>query len=154
MRKIPPADQIEIVHAEDPPPLPRGPLPDETPLSELYLTGRPRSVLKAYRRFERQASGAIGDDWGMPVILATVGDLRRESDYSLLAQQNCGRKSLKELREACGDAFPHDRKLYPQTLTEALGKDKAEIVIAMRSVAGNLYRLANLIEQAGRRGSL
>jgi hypothetical protein len=151
MKTIPPADQIEIVRAEDPPPLPSKPLPDTTPLSELHLTARPRGVLKTYRRYEL---GGARDDWGMQVVLATVGDLRRESDASLLRQENFGRKSLIELREACGDTVPYDRRLYPPSLAQALGEDKAQIVMAIRSVAGQLYRLAELIEQAARKGSL
>jgi hypothetical protein len=156
MRTIPRAEDIQIVRAEDPdpPPAPAAPLPDTTPVSELSLTARPRGVLRSYRRYDLRTSGGTPDDWGMPVELATVGDIRRESDASFLRQDNFGRKSLKELREACGDLFPHYLNPPRPTMVEALGADKAAIVTAIRSIAGNLYRLADLVEAAIRKGSL
>lgn len=97
-------------------------LPDATPLGELDLSARCRNAVFGMR---------------------TVGDVRRESDAEFLRMPNFGRRSLYELREACGD----DVGVRPPG---ALSREEREIVTAMRMVAGHLYRLAELLEAAGR----
>jgi hypothetical protein len=111
------------------------PLPDATLLSELDLCARSRSLLLTHPH------------------LVTVGDLRSVSDYSLTRQPNFGRRSLIELREACGDSVPFNSRGYPLTLAKAIGPERAEVVIAMRAAAAGLYQLAALIEQAARKAS-
>jgi hypothetical protein len=148
--RIPPADQIEIIREQDPPP---APLPDATPISELALTPRVRNLLRDYCRCD----DAHPDDWGMRVVLTTVGDLRRESDVSLLRQQNFGHKALTAVREACGDEpdplYTLEREHRPP-LAKLLDPDHAQMVMGMRSVAGQLNWLADVIERAARKGSL
>ena len=133
---IPPADEIEIVPAEDPPRLP-WPVPDTTLLSELDL---PIRALNALRY--------VSEDRGL--VLETVGDLRRVSDFTFLRLPNVGRRTMWALREACGDDYPHNEKKHRQRLDEVATRPlQYPPAIHVHLDDGHVYRIDALtLEQA------
>lgn len=134
-------------------PMPGKPLLNDTLVSDLIqevaLSGRAYDVLHDGLPWWDEANRV----WAK-LVLTTVGDVRRLSDAEILRVPNIGRKTLRELREACGDTLPFDPVKHRLTMVEALGVERADIIVAMRSLASNLQRLAALIEEAGRKGKL
>jgi hypothetical protein len=74
-------------------------LPDDTPLSDVVLTGRARNVCR----------------YPEPEI-TTVGQLRKMTDFELICRANCGKMTLLELRLLTGQWQPGKRQQSDVTL--------------------------------------
>lgn len=132
---------------------PWGGPPGSTSIDGLGLSTRAYNALLDHQEYVKDADDFYGHWERRP--LDTVGKVRAKTDQELLRIPNFGRKSLVEVREACGDEYPYRRLEFLESLSAALHQARWIIRDAigeegfgpgMEQIVGDALHMADLLK--------